>query len=231
VFVATIALLALAVADGTQAAQAPSASRLLHSALADAAARGSVHVASSSAEGTKSITFSDDVATNEGRQEITRFGGVQAHVLIIAKTAYFSGNQAALINYFQLPAAVARVVGSRWVSVPSPSSEYSALAADATLGSALSSITLVGPLTETGPTDIAGQSLLAIHGRLQASDGTSAPAILYVTRSNDPLPVRLTASTKASGTTPAITSTETLTDWGEHLALQAPTNVIPASKL
>jgi len=110
-----------------QAAQAPSAAKLMHVALSNADARGSVHETESETTSKLKATFSDDVAVHEGRQNITRSVGEQAHVLIVAGVAYCSGNQAALINYFGFPAAIAREVGSRWVSVPSSSSGYSTL--------------------------------------------------------------------------------------------------------
>ena len=211
-----------------QATTAPSAAELMRTALSDADARGSVHEAES--ETTPSLTgaLSDDVATHEGRQYITRSGGVQAHVLIIAGVAYISGNQATLVHYFGLPSAVAREVGSRWVSIPSSNSGYSTVAADATLSSAIASLAIPGHITETKPTTIDGQAVVGIHGDMPipGSPQTSVVATLYVSRTSRPLPVGATYTYGKGGT-----ATITLSHWGETVALSAPTNTIAASKL
>jgi hypothetical protein len=229
--VVVVLLFGLGVAGGAQATPAPSAVQLLHTALADAAARGSFHEVVSDVSGKQAMTFSDDVATSEGRQEIRKSSGEQAHVLVVAGVAYFSGNQAALVRYFGLSNTVARGVGTRWVSVSPPSHGYAVVAAGATLGSALEELTPPGPLVETAPTRLNGESVVGIRGTLPAADGKGASEIIYISRTSRPLPVLVIASRKASGTTPAASSTIKLTAWGEHLALEPPTNAIPSSKL
>jgi hypothetical protein len=218
-------------AGGAQAKPAPSAAQLLRTALADASARGSVHEVQTAVASKVTIGIATDVATNEGRQEITHSGGEQAHVLVVGGTAYFSGNQAALIHYFGLPASVAHTVGTRWVSVPSSNSGYAAVAANLTLASALKSLTPPGALTETAPTRVDGQSVVGIRGTPGSADGKDASNILYISSSSTPLPVAGSASSKGGGSTQAFTSTITLSGWGERVALTAPTNVISASKL
>jgi hypothetical protein len=218
-------------AQVAQATQAPAAAQLLHAALADATARGSVHQTVTEISGGKTLTFSDDVAATEGRQQITISGGARAGVLVFAGVAYISGNQTALVDYFGFPASVARQLGDRWMSIPSSSSDYSTLAAAATLASALTEITPVGPLTETAPTQMDGESVVGISGRAPSLYGQPGTLTTYVTRSSRPLPVQVTASLKANGHTPAGHTTSSLTDWGEHLVLRPPPNAIPASKL
>jgi hypothetical protein len=218
-------------AGGAQAKPAPSAAELLRTTLADASARGSMHEVET-AVGTKvTIKVVADLATNEGRQNITHSGGEQAQALLVGATAYFSGNQAALTHYFGLPASVAKTVGTRWVSVLSSSSGYASVASDLTLASALKSLTPPGALSETAPTRVDGQSVVGIRGTPGSADGKDASDILYVTSSSTPLPVAVSASSKGGGGAQAFTSTVTLSGWGEHVAVSAPTNVISSSKL
>jgi len=218
-------------AGGAQAKTASSAAQLLRTALADASARGSVRVVETAVASKLSVTIVADAATNGGRQDITHAGGERAHVLVVGATAYFSGNQAALTGYFGLPASVAHAVGNRWVSVPSSSSGYAQVAANVTLAGALKALTPPGALTETAPTRVDGQAVVGIRGTLGSAEGKDASDILYVTSSGTPLPVAVSASSKGGGGVQAFTSTITLSSWGEHVALRAPTNVISASKL
>jgi hypothetical protein len=214
-------------AGGGQAAPQPTAAQLLHTALADAAARGSVHQTLSEVFGTRRATYSDDVSTSSGRQAITASGGIQAHVLVLAHVAYISGNEAGLVSYFGFPAAIAKRVGNRWVSVPSSTGAYATVSAAATLSSALADITPSGQLTTTAPTTIAGQAVVGIRGRPPASLRQTGTATIYVTRSSHPLPVYVTITlANAAGTV-----TSTLSNWGERVAITAPANAIPASRL
>jgi hypothetical protein len=224
--IAIVAIFAAAVA--AQARQTQSSGQLMHAALTDAIARGSVHEVESEATPSIAGTLTDDLATHEGRQNIVHSGGETAHVLVVGGAAYLSGNQAALVHYFGLPATVAREVGSRWVSVPSSSSGYSTVAADATLPSAMASLAIPGHTTETAPTTIDGQSVIGIRGSLPVSGSPHAAvtATIYVSRASSPLPVRA-IYTEGKGST----ETVSLSHWGETVALKAPTNVIPASQL
>lgn len=226
--VAVVLIFVLSAAGGAQATQAPSAAQLLHTALSDANARGSVHEVESEKSSKVSGTLSADVSTHEGRQDITHSGGEQAHVLVVGGTAYFSGNQAALIHYFGLPAAVALKVGTRWVSVPSSSSGYSVVAAGTTLSSALGSFAIPGHLTQTAPTKVDGQPVVGIHGKgsIGGSASASLSVTVYVSRTSTPLPVRASYTYSTGGSV-----TLDLSGWGERLALHAPSNVIPTAQL
>jgi len=225
------ALLGCDLASVARATSTPAAAQALHTALADATARGSVHQNVVESSAGKTLTLSDDVATTEGRQEITISGGARASVLVVGGVAYLSGNQTALVSYFGFPASVAREVGDRWISIPSSGSGYSTVAAAATLPSALTEITPVGPLTETAPTRLDGESVVGIRGRAPSLYGQPGTLTTYVTRSSRPLPVEVSVTLNASGHTPAGHTTSSLSDWGEHLALRPPANQIPASEL
>ena len=222
----TIAMYAMS-ADA-HATQPASAVQLLHMAMSDASARGSAHEAESGHTQTATITFADDLGARQGQQTISVSEGWRARVLIVNGTAYISGNQAALVHYFGFPAAVARKVGTSWVSIPPSNPAYSTVAADATLPSALRTITPGGHLTETAPTKVDGTPAIGIRGTgPSVSSGVASSSLtLYVSRSAAPLPLRATVSD-----THGSTYTIILSDWGEHLALKAPTTAIPVSKL
>jgi hypothetical protein len=211
-----------------QASQTPSAGALMHTALTNAAARGSVHELEVEKASGVSGSMSDDISTSEGRQDITHSGGEIAHVLVVGSAAYISGNQAALTHYFGFPAAVARKVGAGWVSVPSSSSGYQTIAGNATLSSSLTGLAIPGHTTETAPTTIEGQSVVGIRGTVAVSGSSHAKveATLYVSRGAKPLPVEATFVYSTGGTL-----TISLSHWGEKVALSPPPNSIPISDL
>ena len=176
------------------------------------------------------MTFSDDVAVDSGRQNITVSGGISAHVLVIGKTAYISGNQPALITYFGFPRADATVIGSRWVSLTSTNPDYATVASDATLPSALrDGFTANGKLTELGATKMDGESVVGLREVLPPSSGAKGTVTIYITRSSHPLPV--VAIVRASHAGKTASSRSTLSDWGEALSVKRPADVIPSNKL
>jgi hypothetical protein len=172
--------------------------------------------------------ITNDIAVHEGRQNITYSGGVQAHVLLVAGVAYLSGNQAALISYFGFPAAAARQVGSRWVSIPSSNRGYATVAAGATLRSAIAALAIPGHVSETTPTTVDGLQVIGIHGivPIPGRPHTKVTATLYISRTSSPLPVGASYTYSTGGK-----STTTLSDWGETLSLKPPANSIPESQL
>lgn len=228
--VAALSILAVGVGSGAQATAGSAAAQLLHTALHDALTHKSVHQVETEKTPQFSNNVSTDAGTNQGREQIAHSGGEQAQVVVVGGTAYFSGNQAALIHYFGLPAALARKVGTRWVSVPSSSSGYTVVAGGTSLPAVLGAFAIPGLLTETAPTVVDGQSVVGIKSKGPATGSTSpavvASAIVYVTRSHTPLPLRAVYSFSKGGS-----ATLDLSRWDEHLALKAPTNVIPVSKL
>jgi len=227
--VAALSILAVGVGNGAPTStKGSAASTLLGTALHDALARKSVHELETAKAPNVSDSVITDATTNQGRQQITHSGGEKGQVVVVGGKAYFSGNQAALTHYFGLPAALARKVGTRWVSVPSSSSGYSAVAGGASLNGVLGSFDIPGQLKETAPTQVDGQSAVGITGKGPVTGSTTASisATVYVTRSSTPLPLRAVYAFSSGGSV-----TLELSGWGEHLALKAPTNVIPVAQL
>jgi len=201
----------------------------MHTALSDADARGSVRYVESEITPTTKAMITNDIAVHEGRQNITYSGGVQVYTLLVGGVAYLSGNQAGLIKYFGFPAAAARQVGSRWVSIPSSNSFYATLASRVTLRSAIAALAIPGHVSETAPTTVDGQQVIGIHGIVPLSGrfhATKVTATLYISRTSSPLPVGASYTYSTGGE-----STTTLSDWGETLSLTPPTNTIPESQL
>jgi hypothetical protein len=225
--VASALLIVATFASGASAAGRSAATRLLASALQDASAKGSVHEVGVAVSGRQKVTLVDDIATHEGRQDVNHYGNEQAHVLVVDGTAYLSGNRAALIGYFGFSTSAAHKIGSLWVSVPAANRNYAELSVGLTLASALSQLAPPAPLSETAPTTIDGQSVIGIRGTPPKQAGAVASSILYVSRSQHPLPVRLSVSVKTNAST--VSSTVDLSGWGEHVSLTPPSDVVPMS--
>jgi hypothetical protein len=213
----------LASGADAEATQALSASELLKAAVRDATARGSAHEAESWKTSKATGTYSDDVGLSEGRQRIVVSGGVQAQTVIVGGTAYMSGNQAAFVQFFGFPAALARTIGTRWVSIPRSNSAYATVAHDATLPSALADVTPSGHLTDSAA-QVDGVDAVAIRGANTTLGAGSFT--LYVSGANTPLPLRATFSG-----TKGTSATLVFSDWGETLALKPPADSIPISRL
>lgn len=222
---AALGLTACGGGAGTSNSRSPQ--QLLGAALSDATARGSVHEFETAQVSGRTVTFSDYLAAHSGRQEITITGGIHANVLIVGGMAYYSSNQAGLVHYFGLSPAAARQVGTRWVSNLPSAPHYAAVALDATLPSALSELKLTGPLTETRPTTLDGQSVVGIKGHVSTPGAGPVTATVYVSKSADPLPIGATYDYSANGAH----ATLALTDWGAHLPLRAPRDAVAESTL
>jgi hypothetical protein len=201
---------------------------VLHTALTDATAIGSVHEFESTENSGKTETFSDDVATQAGRQDITPAPRQRALVLVVRGVAYFSGDQAVLTDYFGLSPSAARAVGTRWVSIPSSSRGYAVVAYNATLPTVLDGLSLTGPFTETAPGTVSGESVVGIQGHvsLPGVPRDSVAATVFVSRSGKPLPVGATYRF-SNGASAGIV----LSHWGEHLSVPPPAHVIAQKAL
>ncbi len=223
--ISTIALSACGGQGSSTAGSSPA--QLLHTALSDAGASGSVHETESVKLSAGREKFSDDVAVHEGRQAITVHPGEVAHVLVVHGQAYISGKKSVLTAFFGFSKLAARAIGSRWLSIPSTSRGYSTVAYDATLATALDGLFLRGPLTETAPATIDGTSVVGIQGdvTLPGTPGSVATTV-YVSRASKPLPVGATYSfsTGASGRI-------AFSHWGEPLSLRPPARVIAQGAL
>jgi len=217
-----LAATALVAAGGTSAqASAPSpGARLAYKALSNALTSGAFHAVEVRKLGKAVTDATEDVANAEGTQTLSGSGGWKARILVVNHSAYLAGNAAGLRTYFGFPAAVARKVGARWVSIPSSSPGYSQASYDATIESTIASITpSSGKLTETGPTKIGGTEAIGIRGTGPSLNraGTPSSITLYVSTTGRPLPLRaVLTDTKGDS------KTVVLSGFGEHLTVRAP---------
>lgn len=218
----------LALAPATARASETSPAQLLHAARIDATARATVHDATVN-HGRPGIGIeSADVGVREGRQTFDLPGGEHARVLVVDRTAYVSGNRPALIHYFGFSATVARKIGASWVSIPASNPGYKVVARDVTLETFLADLFPAGRPTTTAPIDIGGRNSVGVHGTgpTSPSPRVTITATLYLSHSASPLPVREKVSDNQGDT-----ASETLSKWGEHLTLKAPSDTIPISTL
>jgi hypothetical protein len=222
-------LLAIAAPVG-QAAGTAGASQLLHAALADAEARGSVHLATSDVLNSEETTFADDVATRAGRRDIAVSDGSRAQIVVTGQLVYISGNRQALAGYFGFSATVAARIGTGWFSTPVSKIGPAALATAAVLPSALAEITPAANLTEMTPSTLGGEAVIGIQGSAPAALKLPGVETLYVSRSPRPLPVFATIVLTNPGNAGETINT-TLGDWGERVAIATPMHAIPLSRL
>jgi hypothetical protein len=209
-----------------QATARPTASELLQIAFADASASGSAHELESEASGNRWFRASDDVSLHDGLQHITRYDGIDAHVLLAGPVAYISGNQRALVSYFGLPRSVAQMIGVRWVRIPSSDRRwYPTVAANATLVSALAEVKPSGHLVELPPSEFDGEPVVGIRGNMPTGFKGTGTDTIFVTRSAHPI---LVAATFA-GSGQKVRST--FSRWGERVTVNAPTNWIASNTL
>jgi hypothetical protein len=213
-------------------AAAHSALGLLNEAFANARAYGSFHQTVSQVSGKTHGTLEDNVTLHSGRQLIISSDGTRAQVLVLDGTAYISGNRYALKSYFSFSSSEIDVIGRNWVSIPSTSSAFAAVAYDVTVPTALTEIAPAGHLTESGEQTIDGQRVIGIHGGVPAATagGGTGATTLYVTASSHPLPVRASTEVNVRGH-PKVYLTATMSHWGEHVAVSAPTGQVAAAQL
>ncbi|MDE3132521.1 MAG: hypothetical protein KGL15_00480 [Acidobacteriota bacterium] len=228
-----VAGLWLAVAPGIQAAQRHGgATSLLNKAFADATAYGSFRQSVSQVYGRTHGTLEDNVALHTGRQVITSSNGTRAQVLVDGKTAYISGNHYALRSYFSFTSDEVAVIGGNWVSIPSTSRAFAAVAYDVTVPTALTEVAPAGHLTEGAAQTLDGQRVIGISGKAPAATagGGSGTATLYITASRHPLPVRAVTEVSSHGH-PKVYLTATMSHWGEHVAVSPPVGQLAVAQL
>lgn len=225
---APLALAAGSRADGSARAAAAGASALVQSAVSDANADGSVHVDETVRAATKAATSSNDVAASEGQQVIHLSGAAgEAQVALVGGTAYFTGSEPMLVAYFGFPATVAVTIHGRWISVPQSNSAYAAVAAGVTISSTLRELIPQVSLKFAGSGSVNGVAVTEIRGTVKSTASSPAgTAIVYVSRSAKPLPVRVDFRDSQGDTVTAAFSR-----WGEHIAIKAPTGTISIASL
>ena len=204
------------------------ASGVLGKALTTMKAAVSVHVDIRQTQQSRTAVYSDDSADGAGRQEITISGGEHAIVLVMGAVAYIRGNEAALTGYFGFPAAAAKRLINRWISIRRGDFGYQQVTSGVTLAGVARQLELTGPLTIKAPGMVAGQSVVGVHGTVPASVGAPAgtKATLYAAASGSALPVSYRLDRADS-----LQFVATFSRWGEPVHLAAPRNAIPVTSI
>lgn len=194
--------------------------------LAAASARHTVHYVSTSSASGHSILMVADVGKGRGIQRITFSShghSGPATILIAGHTAYIKGNAFTMRNFFGFPQAKAKQYAGKWISIPSTSSGYSALAADATFASFLADLLPTTHLTLVQAT-IDGKKSVGVRGTARQG-GVKLVATVYAPARGTPLPFE----EKAVPVGHAGTSLVRMSRWNELVRVSAPANAVPIS--
>ena len=217
--VAALAAVATAVAFAARSPQQ------WHTAMLHAAAaKHSVHYVSSSSAPNVSIRLVSDVAKGRGFQRITVTKHGQtgpASVRVVGGTAYIRGNTFTLHNFFPFTQAQAARYAGKWISIPSTSGAYSAVAADATFASFLADLLPSKHLMLVRAT-IAGRKSVGIRGVVRQA-GLKLVETVYAPARGTPLPFE----EKAVASGHPGTSRTRMSKWNEPVKVQAPAHSVP----
>jgi hypothetical protein len=211
------------------AAPGAAPSQLVNAAVRDAEARGSARETQASSISGVRVSLTSDVALRDGRQRITASGIGVAQVLVVSGAAYCSGSTLdALMNYCDTTPAASAIVGRRWLRIVPSGSLYASIAGGVTLASVLEAITPSGKLTQTPPKTIGGVRAIGVTGRANSTASPFTSVTLWISSSHVPLPL---AATFSSSTNKTDTSTATLGNWGEHIAISPPVHAVAYTSL
>jgi hypothetical protein len=194
--------------------------------LAAASARHSVHYVSMSSASGHAIRMVADVGRGRGIQRITFTShghSGPATILIAGHSAYIRGNAFTMRNFFGFPAEKAKQYAGKWISIPSTSSGYPALAADATFASFLADLFPTKHLALVRAT-IGGKKSVGVRGTARQG-GVKLVATVYAPATGAPLPFEVKAVPAAKPGT-ALTR---MSRWNEPVPVTAPANAVPIS--
>jgi hypothetical protein len=184
-------------------------------ALADAVHGGWVHEVIRTVGPGHVFVGNDEIGTSSGRQTWAN-NGWRSEVVIAHGVAYIRGNAAALVHFFQIPAAHPQLLANRWLLIPRAVPDYRAVSAGVTLASDFSQYKCSAPFAKGAVTTLHGLRVIPIRcytGRV--------PVTLYVTASAPVLPIE---SHVVEG---KVESTISWTGWGSPGGVAAPPSAIP----
>jgi hypothetical protein len=206
------------------AAQSPK--QLRAAMLAAASSRHSAHYVSTSSAPGRAIRIVADVGPRRGTQRITLTIGGQsgpATVLVVGGSAYIRGNAFTLQNFFPFSQAQALQYAGKWISIPSTSGAYAAVAADATFASFRSGLVPGKHLSVVRGT-IGGRRSVGLRGAVRQA-GLKLVETVYAPAKGTPLPFEEKAVAKG-GTGSSVVH---IGRWNEPVHVTAPPNAVPIS--
>ena len=202
-----------------------SAASLISAMKASLARQKSVHLVITARDTSpkQTETIIQDSGPNSGSQNASS-GGAYARILLTPTFAYFSGDSAGLTEFFSMPSDDLGLVGQKWVSVASGSSQYSSFA---------TSITMEKLRTALVPTV---SSITVSNGKVNSR----AVNILKWSSTSSGQTTTLTLTMDATGSSlplfevgkgGTVTQTSTFSHWNEAVHITAPKSIIALSKL
>jgi hypothetical protein len=235
--VTAVAALTTAAAYGTAAGAASAPAKTAQSQYQDAikaATNQSVHFQTNVTQSNVTLQQSGDAGTTSGSESLTIRNGKQTEHMsaeVIGKTGYVKGNTTGLQNILGLTTAQARKYANQWLSFPMSNSNQAQLVGGLLKSQVATELSFSGPFTHAAHATVNGQDAIGIKGSVGTSNGSSVPEILYVPSSGKPLPIEEVTNPGAKGRSSTIHGTVTFSNWGEHVAVQAPAHAVPLSKL
>jgi hypothetical protein len=196
--------------------------------LAAASARHSVHYVNTSSASGHAIRMVADVGRGRGIQQVTFSShghSGPATILIAGRSAYIKGNAFTMRKFFGFTQAQAGRYAGKWISIPSTSPAYSAIAADATFASFLSDLLPAKNLALVR-TAIAGRKSVGVRGTARQS-GINLVETVYAPARGTSLPFE----EKAVPADHSGTSLARMSRWDEPVHVTAPANAVPISRV
>jgi hypothetical protein len=196
-------------------------------ATSAAAAQGSVRVVAVSGGAGQRVESVYDVAGDRGRQTIAGTAGSGA-ISVVGGVAYQRADATYLQQSENFPAALATRYAGQWISFRPGQPGFEVVSAGDTLSSALAEVTPGGPLRTIGLGTADGQAVIEVTGSNPAGTGPGTE-VLDVALAAPHLPVK--AVQRFSGAGGASVNTETFSDWGEGVAVSAPSRSVPITSV
>lgn len=225
--IGALVLVIAAAAVAAAAARAAQSPRQLRAAMLKAAsARHSVHYVSTSSAPGHAIRIVSDVGRGRGIQRIRVTSQGQsgpATVLVVGRSAYIRGNAFTLHDYFPLTQAQAARYAGTWISIPSTSGAFAAVAADATFASFLSDL-LPRKHLAVVRARIAGRKAVGVRGTVRQGKLELVETV-YAPARGKPLPFE----EKAVAVGGPGRSRTRMSRWNEPVHVAAPAHAVPIS--
>jgi hypothetical protein len=215
-------------ADQSASAGPVTATSVLTAAKAALAAQKAVHLAVYSHAASSKTT--ERVSADLGPKSGTETiseGQATITIRLTPKAGYLSGSPSGLSTFVDMPAAEIKKVGKDWIVVAVGSSQYSSLKNDVLIGS-IAGVLPAAKGTTVARQNVKGTNLYVLSWTTAASGSTPKLSnTLTLSATGATLPIEET--TTASGSR----ETLTLSKWGERVDIAAPPagSTIPFSKV
>ncbi len=226
---AVAGLLAACGGPGLGALSGKTPTQILSTSIDAAEKQAGVHYELHATTGSSTQSISGDAGVSEGEQEVET-GNDVVQVELIGGTAYVQANSGGL-QYLGLSSSVASTYAEKWISVSSSDSLYQPITEAVTLSGIFGQLKPTGTLRTGQPVTVDGHRVVAVIGNLpgQVASGVTGAAEFYVSLTSPNLPLAFYGEAKNKSS--KVTDVGAFADWGESLALVAPSGAVPYSSL